>query len=76
MKLEFHGDLVSIYLPIEKRDDIIVFLDKYNINYKEIEITRIDGNYIRFSFYASETIQRLLDQFKEELEISDFARNY
>lgn len=68
MKLEFHGDLVSIYLPIEERDDTIAFLDKYKINYKEVEITRIDGIYIHFSFYASETIRRLFNQFKEEME--------
>ncbi len=67
MKLEFHGDLVTIYLPIEQRDDAIAFLDKYNISYEEIEITSIDKHYIRFSFNASETIRRLFDQFKEEL---------
>jgi len=65
MKLEFHGDLVLICLPIEEKDKAIAFLDKYNINYEEIEITRIDGSYIRFSFYASETIRRLFDQFRE-----------
>jgi hypothetical protein len=76
MKLEFHGDLVSIYLPIEEKDKAISFLDKYNINYKEIEITRIDKTYIQFSFHASETIMRLFNQFNEELKISDFAGNY
>lgn len=68
MKLEFHGDLVSIHLPVEERDRAVAFLDKYNISYKEIEITRIDETYIQFSFYASETIMRLFDQFKEEME--------
>jgi hypothetical protein len=68
MKLEFHGDLASIYLRVEERNEAIAFLDKYNINYKEIEITRIDGNYIRFSFYASETIMRLFNHFREEIE--------
>lgn len=67
MKLEFHGDLVTIHLPIEQRDDVISFLDKYSINYEEIEITSIDKHYIRFSFYASETIRRLFNQFKEEM---------
>lgn len=75
MKLEFHGDLVSIYLPIEERDNAIAFLDRYNINYKEIEITRIDKIYIQFSFYASETVMRLFNQFKEESKISDFPGN-
>lgn len=66
MKLEFHGDLVSIYLPIEEKNEALAFLDKYKINYEEIEITRIDKSYIRFSFYSSETIMRLFNQFKEE----------
>ncbi|HML05603.1 MAG TPA: hypothetical protein VK426_07510 [Methanobacterium sp.] len=68
MKLEFHGDLVSIYLPIEERNEAIAFLDKYNVNYKEIEITRIDKTYIQFSFHASETIMRLFNKFKEKIE--------
>jgi hypothetical protein len=68
MKLEFHGDIVVIYLPIEERDDAIAFLDKYSISYEEIEITSIDKHYVRFSFYASETIKRLFNQFKEEME--------
>lgn len=76
MKLEFHGDLVSIYLPIAEKDEAIAFLDKYGINYKEIEITRIDKTYIQFSFYASETIMRLFNQFREELEICDLTGNY
>ncbi len=67
MKLEFHGDLVSIYIPIEERDKVLVFLNKFNINYKEIEIKRIEKIYIQFSFYASETISRLFNQFKEEI---------
>lgn len=70
MKLEFHGDLVIIYLPVEERDKAITFLDKYSINYEEIEITSIDKHYIRFSFYASETIMRLFNQFKDEMENS------
>lgn len=70
MKLEFHGDLVTIYLRVEQRDDAIKFLNKYSINYEEIEITSIDKHYIRFSFYASETITRLFNQFKEEMENS------
>ncbi len=70
MKLEFHGDLVLIYLPIEERDKALAFLDRYSINHEEIEITSIDNHYIRFSFYASETIKRLFDQFKEEMDNS------
>ncbi|WP_414468645.1 hypothetical protein [Methanobacterium sp. ACI-7] len=65
MKLEFHGDLVSIYLPIDERDGAIAFLNKYKIKYEEVEITRIDKIYIQFSFYASETIRKLFNQFKE-----------
>jgi hypothetical protein len=65
MKLEFHGDLVTIYLRVEERDDAITFLDKYDINYEEVEITSIDKTYIQFSFYASETIIRLFNQFTE-----------
>ncbi|MGB9936872.1 MAG: hypothetical protein ACPK7O_04075 [Methanobacterium sp.] len=67
MKLEFHGDLVSIYLPIEDKDKAVAFLNKYKIKYKEIEITRIDKIYIHFSFYASETIMSLFNQFQEEI---------
>ena len=66
MKLEFHGDLVTIHMPIEEKDEVVKFLDKYRINYEEVEITRLDGNYIRFSFYASETIKRLFNQFYSE----------
>ncbi len=76
MKLEFQGDLVSIYLPVKERNDAITFLDKYNISYSEVEITRIDGNYIQFSFYASETIGRLFIQFKEEIEICDYGETF
>ena len=76
MKLEFQGDLVSIYLPVKERDDAITFLDKYDISYREVEITRIDGNYIQFSFYASETIGRLFSQFKEEIEICDYGETF
>lgn len=68
MKLEFHGDLVTIYMPVKEREKAVTFLNKYDINYKEDEVTRIDGTYIQFGFYASETIKRLFDQFlREEL---------
>lgn len=66
MRLEFHGDLVTIYMHAEERDKAVTFLNKYNIIYIEEEITRIDGNYIQFGFYASETIKRLFNQFIEE----------
>ncbi|MCZ3364423.1 MULTISPECIES: hypothetical protein [Methanobacterium] len=65
MKLEFHGDFVTIYMPLVEREKAVTFLNKYDINYKEDEITRIDGTYIQFGFYASETIKRLFDQFFE-----------
>lgn len=68
MKLEFHGDFVTIYMPVAEREKAVTFLNKYDINYKEDEITRIDGTYIQFGFYASETIKRLFDQFlRDEL---------
>ena len=65
MRLEFHGDFVMIYMPVAEREKAVTFLNKYDINYKEDEITRIDGTYIQFGFYASETIKRLFDQFFE-----------
>ena len=65
MKLEFHGDFVTIYMPVAEREKAVTFLNKYDINYKEDEITRIDGTYIQFGFYASETIKRLFNQFFE-----------
>ena len=65
MKLEFRGDFVTIYMPVAEREKAVTFLNKYDINYKEDEITRIDGTYIQFGFYASETIKRLFDQFFE-----------
>ncbi len=65
MRLEFHGDFVTIYMPVAEREKAVTFLNKYDINYKEDEITRIDGTYIQFGFYASETIKRLFDQFFE-----------
>ena len=68
MKLEFHGDTVSIYMPLRERDKAIAFLNKYSIDYKEFEITQIDKQYIQFRFSASETINRLFNQFREELE--------
>lgn len=65
MKLEFHGDFVTIYMPVKEREKAVTFLNKYDINYIEDEITRIDGTYVQFGFYASETIKRLFDQFFE-----------
>ena len=65
MKLEVHGDFVTIYMPVAEREKAVTFLNKYDINYKEDEITRIDGTYIQFGFYASDTIKRLFDQFFE-----------
>lgn len=65
MKLEFHGDFVTVYMSVAEREKAVTFLNKYDINYKEDEITRIDGTYIQFGFYASETIKRLFDQFFE-----------
>ena len=70
MKLKFHGDFATIYMPVEEREKAVTFLNKYDITYIEDEITRIDGTYIQFGFYASETIKRLFDQFLE-MELSE-----
>lgn len=70
MKLEFHGDFVTIYMPINEREKAVTFLNRYNIKYKEDEITRINETYIQFGFYASETIKRLFDEFFEK-ELSE-----
>ena len=31
MKLEFHGDFVTIYMPVAEREKAVTFLNKYDI---------------------------------------------